>query len=55
MNNVHRLTEVFILTESTEPPACIVQVYTPNEEMKFEVTEDLTHRICTELERFLTR
>lgn len=55
MRNVHKITEVFVQTKSTEPLACIVQVSTPNEEMEFEVTEDLAHQICTALERFLTR
>ena len=55
MSNVQKITEVFVLTRSTKPLAGIVQVYTADEEIKFEITEDLAHKICTELERFLTR
>jgi hypothetical protein len=55
MRDVHKIIEVSILTRSTEPLAGIVQVNTADADMKFEITEDLAHRICTELERFLTR
>jgi hypothetical protein len=55
MRDVHKITEVSILTRSTEPLTGIVQVNTADAEMKFEITEDLAHRICTDLERFLTR
>jgi hypothetical protein len=49
------ITEVLVATKSTEPLTGIVQVNTAEAEIKFEITEDLAHRICTELERFLTR
>lgn len=55
MRDVHTITEVTILTKSTEPLTGVVQVNTADAEIKFEITEDLAHRICTELERFLTR
>jgi hypothetical protein len=55
MPDVHKVTEVTILTKSTEPLTGIVQVSTGDAEIKFEITEDLAHRICTDLERFLTR
>jgi hypothetical protein len=55
MNDVHRITEVFVMDKSTEPLTGIVQVNTVDAELKFEITEDLAHHICTELERFLTR
>jgi hypothetical protein len=55
MRDVHKVTEVTILTKSTEPLTGIVQVSTRDAEIKFEITEDLAHSICTELERFLTR
>jgi hypothetical protein len=55
MRDVRKITEVFILTKSTEPLTGIVQVNTADAEMKFEITEELAHRICTDLERFLTR
>ncbi len=53
-----RITEVAIATKATkprEPLTATMKVYTVNAVTKFELTEDLAHRICTELERFLTR
>jgi hypothetical protein len=55
MNDVHKITEVTITTKSTEPLIGIVQVNTGDTVVKFEITEDLAHMICTNLERFLTR
>jgi hypothetical protein len=55
MSEVHKITEVTILTKSTEPLTGIVQVNTAEAEIKFEITPDLAHQICTDLERFLTR
>jgi hypothetical protein len=55
MNDAYKITEVTVLTKSTEPLTGIVQVHTANAEIKLEVTEDLAHKICTDLERFLTR
>jgi hypothetical protein len=55
MSDVRKVTEVSVFTKSTEPLTGIVQVNTADAEMKFEITEDLAHKICTDLERFLTR
>ena len=55
MNDAHKITEVSILTKSTEPFTGIIQVNTADTEIKFEIAEDLAHQICTDLERFLTR
>jgi len=55
MSDVCKVTEISILTTSTEPLTGIVQVSTADAEIKFEITEDLAHKICTDLERFLTR
>jgi hypothetical protein len=55
MSDVHKIIEVTILTKSTEPLSGIVQVKTADAEIKFEITEDLAHQICADLERFLTR
>jgi hypothetical protein len=55
MRDVHKITEVTVLTQSTEPLIGIVQVDTADTEIKFELTEDMAHKICTDLERFLTR
>jgi hypothetical protein len=55
MSDVHKITEISVLTKTSEPLTGIVQVHTAEAEMKFEITEDLAHKICTDLERFLTR
>ena len=55
MSKVHRMAEVFVSAKSTEPLIGIVQVKADEAEMRFEITEELAHKICTELERFLTR
>jgi hypothetical protein len=55
MSDVHKVTEVTISTRSTEPLTGIVQVNTADTEIKFEITEDLAHQLCSDLERFLTR
>ena len=55
MSEAHKITEISILTKSTEPLVGIVQVSTTDREISFEMTEDLAHKICTDLERFLTR
>jgi hypothetical protein len=55
MNDAQKATEVSVLTRSTEPLTGILQVNTADAEIKFEITEDLAHQICTDLERFLTR
>jgi hypothetical protein len=55
MSDVQQVTEISVLTKSTEPLIGIVQVNTADAEMRFEITEDIAHKICTDLERFLTR
>ncbi|MFZ2159274.1 MAG: hypothetical protein WAV72_24570 [Bradyrhizobium sp.] len=55
MSDPHKIAEILVLTKSTEPLSGIMQVNTADEEIRFEITEDLAHQICTELERFLTR
>jgi hypothetical protein len=55
MDDAHKITEVSVLTKSTEPLTGVVLVRTVDKEIRFEITEDLAHRVCTELERFLTR
>jgi hypothetical protein len=55
MSHVHKMTEISILTKSAEPRIGIIQLTTAEAEIKFEITEDLAHKICTDLERFLTR
>ncbi len=55
MNDAQKATDISIATKSTEPLTGIVQVSTAEAELEFEITEDLAHRICIDLERFLTR
>ena len=55
MNDAQKAMEVSVLTRSTEPLTGIVQIHTADAEIKFEITEELAHQICTDLERFLTR
>jgi hypothetical protein len=55
MNDAQKATEVSVLAGATEPLTGILQVHTVDAEIKFEITEDLAHKICTDLERFLTR
>jgi hypothetical protein len=55
MRDAPKATEVTIVTRSTEGLTGVVQVNTPKAEMKFEIMEDLMHKICTDLERFITR
>jgi hypothetical protein len=55
MSDVQKITEVIVSTKSTEPLIGIFQVTTAGSEIKFEITEDVAHKICTDLDRFLTR
>ena len=55
MSSVQKIIEVVISTKSTEPFAGIIQVVTVDAEIKFEITEDLAHKLCTDLDRLLTR
>ena len=55
MHAVHKIAEVTISTESTEPLRGIVEIDTADSKMKFELNEDMAHAICTDLERFLTQ
>jgi hypothetical protein len=55
MGDVHKVIEVSILAKSAEPSTAIVQVNTTETQMRFEIAEDLAHKICADLERFLTR
>lgn len=55
MSGTQKITEVIVSTKSTEPLIGIIRVTTVDAEIKFEITEDLAHKICTDLDRFLTR
>jgi len=55
MNDVQKITEVTIQAKSITPLTGIVQLNTAEAEIKFEIDEDLAHKICIDLERLLTR
>jgi hypothetical protein len=55
MSDIHKITEVIVSTRTTEPLTGIIQVTTAEAEIKFEITEDLAHKICPDLDRFLTQ
>jgi hypothetical protein len=55
MRDLSRITEVTVSTKSTEPLTGIVELSTTDQQIKLEITEEMAHRICTDLERFLTR
>jgi hypothetical protein len=54
MSDVHKIAEITITTKSTEPLIGIVQVNTGDTVVKFEITEDLAHMICTNLSHPVT-
>jgi len=55
MTDVQKMTEVTVLTRSTEPPVGLIQIATAETEMEFEITEQLALEICAVLDRFLDR
>lgn len=55
MTDARRIIEIKVSAVSKEPLIGVVRVNTPEAEIKFEITEDQAHQICTDLERFLTR
>lgn len=55
MPHLSRITEINVSTKSTEPLTGIVELCTTDEEFKLEITEEMAHKICMDLERFLTR
>jgi hypothetical protein len=52
---VQRIANVSISTVSAEPLRGMVEITTANSAMLFELDEELAHRLCSELERFLTQ
>ena len=55
MTELNRITDITVSTKSTEPLTGIVALSTSDEEIRFEITAEMAHKICTDLERFLTR
>lgn len=52
---VQRITNASVSTVSTEPLRGMVEITTATSAMLFELDEELAHRLCSELERFLTQ
>jgi hypothetical protein len=55
MRDLHKIIAIFVTTTSTRPLCAIVEVEAVGSTMKFELTEDIALRLCTDLERFLTQ
>jgi hypothetical protein len=55
MSDAHKIADITVTTKSMEPLTGIMQVDAGNTVFKFEMTEELAHKICSDLERFLTR
>jgi len=55
MHDIRNLTRLSVSTNSTDPLRGVVEIDAAGLSMKFGLTEELAHRICTELERFLTQ
>ena len=55
MRDIHKIIDVSVMTRSTRPLCAIVEIETADSTMKFELTEEIGLRICTDLERFLTQ
>jgi hypothetical protein len=55
MRDAQKISRISISTKSTEPLSGIAEIATADSTVKFELNADIAHRICTELERFLTR
>jgi hypothetical protein len=54
MSDVYKIADIAVTHESKDPLIGILQVDTGNAVIKFEITEELAHRMCSDLERFLT-
>jgi hypothetical protein len=55
MHDIRNLTRLSVSTNSVDPLRGVVEIDAADFSMKFGLNEELAHRICTELERFLTQ
>ncbi|MBA2402618.1 MAG: hypothetical protein H0V72_28775 [Bradyrhizobium sp.] len=55
MTEIHRIARLSVVAHSIDPLRGIVEIDTPNTNMRFELNEDVAHTLCTDLERFLTQ
>jgi hypothetical protein len=52
---MQRATNVAVATTSAEPLRGILEIGSAGGITKFEISEDLAHQLCSDLERFLTQ
>jgi hypothetical protein len=52
---IRRITTLSVSTIATEPLRGLVEIRTVHSTTKFELSEDLAHAVCVELEHFLTQ
>ena len=55
MRYVHRIADVSVSTTSTKPLCGRVEIDTADSSIQLELTEEMAHSLCTDLERFLTQ
>lgn len=55
MRDLQQIADVSVSVNSIEPLRGILEVITTASTMRFELTEEIAHSICTNLERFLTQ
>lgn len=55
MTEIHKIARLSVVARPIDPLRGIVEIYTPNTTMRFELNEDMAHSLCTDLERFLTQ
>ena len=55
MRDVHKIIDISVTTVSTRPLRAIVEIEAVDSTRKFEFTEAIALRMCTDLERFLTQ
>ena len=55
MHDTRSLTRFSVPTNSTNPLREVIEIDAAGLSMKFQLNEDIAHRICTDLERFLTQ
>ena len=55
MPDLHKITDISVSTISTNSLRGVVEIETLHSTIQFELNEDVAHRICTHLERFLTQ
>ena len=55
MRDLQQIADVSVSVNSIEPLCDILEIITTSSTIRFELTEEIAHSICTNLERFLTQ